>query len=617
MALQVFTAGQTLTAAQMTTLQASTYNYPLSTISASTYTILSSDAGKLLLFTNNATPVGVTFPASLGMAVGDTVEIVHGGTGTLSLIADAGVTLNSEGSLLTLETRYARVAVVKTASNVFLVSWMTAITAAEITTGSVTSDKIADGAIMNVDINASAAIAHSKLANATAGQVLLGTTTTGVVTATTISGDVTINGAGVATIAANSVALGTDTTGDYVATITGGTGVTSSAATTGEGTTHSLSIGQAVGTTDNVTFAGVTADSVRLGVTAAGEIDTSSGNLTIDSAGGTTTIDDNVTITGNLTVNGSSVTSQNTSQGYATTVTSAGTLTLTSTSTYLQYFTGSTTHTVVLPVTSTLQQGTGYEFHNNSTGVITVNSSGGNLVTTVQPAQTMRITCILVTGTTAASWDADVTGGTSSTGTGALAFATSPTLTTPTLGVATATSVNGTTIPSSKTLVVTTDKLSVLAATTSAELAGVISDETGSGALVFANSPTFTGTVTGNPTAGTISTGASGFGYMGLPQNASTTGTYPVVAADAGTHIYSSATRTVTIPANATIAMPIGSTLVFIAGSGATVTIAITSDTMYLAGPGTTGSRTLAPFGMATAVKITATSWIISGNGLT
>jgi hypothetical protein len=53
--------------------------------------------------------------------------------------------------------------------------------------------------------------------------------------------------------------------------------------------------------------------------------------------------------------------------------------------------------------------------------------------------------------------------------------------------------INSTTIPSSKTLVVTTDKLSALAATTSAELAGVISDETGSGALVFANTPTING----------------------------------------------------------------------------------------------------------------------------
>jgi hypothetical protein len=67
---------------------------------------------------------------------------------------------------------------------------------------------------------------------------------------------------------------------------------------------------------------------------------------------------------------------------------------------------------------------------------------------------------------------------------------TSPTLTTPALGVATADSINGTTIPSTKTLVVTTDKLNVLAATSSSELAGIISDETGTGALVFANTPT-------------------------------------------------------------------------------------------------------------------------------
>lgn len=123
--------------------------------------------------------------------------------------------------------------------------------------------------------------------------------------------------------------------------------------------------------------------------------------------------------------------------------------------------------------------------------------------------------------------------------------------------------------------------------------------------------------ITGTVIAGTTSTATSGVGYMGLPQNATTTGSYGVVAADAGTHIYSTATRTITIPANGTIAMPIGTTITFIAGSGATVTIAITSDTLLLAGPGTTGSRTLAPFGMATAVKITSTSWIISGNGLT
>jgi hypothetical protein len=47
------------------------------------------------------------------------------------------------------------------------------------------------------------------------------------------------------------------------------------------------------------------------------------------------------------------------------------------------------------------------------------------------------------------------------------------------------------------------------------------------------------------------------------------------------------------------------------------VTIAITSDTMYLAGTGTTGSRSLAQYGMASAIKMTSTTWIISGSGLT
>jgi hypothetical protein len=75
-------------------------------------------------------------------------------------------------------------------------------------------------------------------------------------------------------------------------------------------------------------------------------------------------------------------------------------------------------------------------------------------------------------------------------GSGTVAFTTSPTFVTPALGVATATSINGTTIPETKTLVVTTDKLNVLASTSSSELAGIISDETGTGALVFANTPT-------------------------------------------------------------------------------------------------------------------------------
>lgn len=95
------------------------------------------------------------------------------------------------------------------------------------------------------------------------------------------------------------------------------------------------------------------------------------------------------------------------------------------------------------------------------------------------------------------------------TGSGAAVFANTPTLTTPVLGVATATSINGTSIPSTSTLVKTSDKLSALASTTSAELAGVISDETGSGAAVFATSPALVTPNLGTPSAA-ILTNATG-----------------------------------------------------------------------------------------------------------
>jgi hypothetical protein len=226
----------------------------------------------------------------------------------------------------------------------------------------------------------------------------------------------------------------------------------------------------------------------------------------------------------------------------------------------------------------------------------------------------------------------------------------SPTFTTPNIGVATGTSFNSITALSSTSpasigtatvgtsstvaradhvhpttgLGLTASGLNQFAATTSSQLAGVISDETGSGALVFGTSPTISSpTITGTTTIDAIAdasttTASRGAGYMGVPQSAAaTTGAYTIVAADAGEHIYSTGTRTITIPANGSVAFPVGTAITFIAATGATVTIAITSDTLLLAGTGTTGSRTLAPFGMATAIKITSTSWIISGNGLT
>lgn len=105
-----------------------------------------------------------------------------------------------------------------------------------------------------------------------------------------------------------------------------------------------------------------------------------------------------------------------------------------------------------------------------------------------------------------------------------------------------------------------------------------------------------------------------------IEQN-SQSGAYTLVLSDAGKHILhpsaDTTARIFTIPANSSVAYPVGTAITFVNQNAAgVVTIAITTDTMRLAGAGTTGSRTLAANGVATALKITSTEWIISGTGI-
>jgi hypothetical protein len=109
--------------------------------------------------------------------------------------------------------------------------------------------------------------------------------------------------------------------------------------------------------------------------------------------------------------------------------------------------------------------------------------------------------------------------------------------------------------------------------------------------------------------------------YSNIPQN-SQSAAYTLVLADAQKHIYHPSADTTariwTIPANSSVAFPIGTAVTFVNDtSGGVITIAITTDTLVLAGTGSTGSRTLAANGVATAIKVTSTRWIISGTGLT
>jgi hypothetical protein len=135
-------------------------------------------------------------------------------------------------------------------------------------------------------------------------------------TANVSNGVITID----TTIQANSVALGTDTTGNYLIDLSAGTGVTVTH-TQGEGSTATVAIGQAVATTDSPTFAGLTSsgdvavnggDLTTTSTTASLfnanattlNIGGAATTLSIGAATGTTTVNNNLVVTGNLTVDG-------------------------------------------------------------------------------------------------------------------------------------------------------------------------------------------------------------------------------------------------------------------------------------------------------------------------
>jgi hypothetical protein len=160
------------------------------------------------------------------------------------------------------------------------------------------------------------------------------------------------------------------------------------------------------GTEINVEFANI-ATAIATKLDGGGSINNTTIGATTPSTGAFTTLSATSTtsFTGVTTISNAVLpVIDNIKLGYTTTATAAGTTTLTSASNNQQFFTGSTTQTVVLPVTSTLVLGLGYLIVNNSTGVLTVQSSGLNTITLVPAGASVRCTCILITGTTAASW---------------------------------------------------------------------------------------------------------------------------------------------------------------------------------------------------------------------
>ena len=173
------------------------------------------------------------------------------------------------------------------------------------------------------------------------------------------------------------------------------------------------------------------------GVVAAGMISYLTGTNSLETYNGTTWTANgtgDVTTTGTQTLTNKTLTLpaiDNFILGYATTATAGGTTTLTNASVNQQLFTGTSTQTVTMPVASTMTVGTRYLIENNSTGIVTVQSSGANTIVAIPGGMSVKITSILNSGTTAASWDYEYVGFNAITGTGSNVLATSPTISDP------------------------------------------------------------------------------------------------------------------------------------------------------------------------------------------
>ena len=102
----------------------------------------------------------------------------------------------------------------------------------------------------------------------------------------------------------------------------------------------------------------------------------------------------------------SNLSANNLLPGFATTATAGANTILTVASKNTQEFTGSTTQTVTMPVTSTLVAGFPFKIINNSSGIVTINSSGGNVIQAMAANTSALLTCVSTSGTSAASWNA-------------------------------------------------------------------------------------------------------------------------------------------------------------------------------------------------------------------
>jgi hypothetical protein len=118
-ARQVFTSGQTFTAAQANALAEATIAVNAQS-TATSYTLALTDAGKLVTFTGAAATVTIPLNSSVAFAVGDQINIAQLGTAQITIGTASGVTLVSSGSKTKTNGQYAVATVVQYTTN----SWL-------------------------------------------------------------------------------------------------------------------------------------------------------------------------------------------------------------------------------------------------------------------------------------------------------------------------------------------------------------------------------------------------------------------------------------------------------------------------------------------------------------